>query len=570
MSKLRVALTRPLLAVLLALAGLLFVAGCGSEDTAGGGGGGSTNVAALGSDDLLKLLPKGTPVITRFSTDTNSDQFKKLEALSARIPALRDAPQRIRDLFNKPENARAKKFYDAVGDQVVIAVTDANAVVAAIGQNGNGGAPGAGASNGPFLALADVTDPDTIKNVLTTGDNPVKVAGNYAGVDVYQEVDSGSDPPAFFAIDENVLIISNTQAQLQQTIDKKKAGGESVLDDATFRDVVGKLPDGTVNSVFVNAAPFAVRITQLLQSGAGQTGQVLPPGFGLVRIADALKISFAIGTTAVDDGLDVVVASKSDATQQPVDLGNFNVDDLMGKAPKEAFAAFGAQHFGAVLRELLKDPAQLTGGNAQAQQQFDQGRQFLQAAGISIENDLLPIFDGQHLFYGSVVNGKPVGVAVLTQADAGKTKATLDKLKGLAGPLLGASDPTAAQQAFVPVDINGTEGTAIGSPDGPAYAIIDKSLVIGTTADALRQFANHQGSLTDNPSYAQAKGDSGNLARFLFADVPAIAATISQATGTQIPPDQQANVDAFSGIGFGATSEDGGRRSVGTLRIRVK
>lgn len=567
MSKLRVAFTRPLLAVLLALAGLLLVAGCGSSDTAGGGGG-TKNVAALGSDDLLKLLPKGTPVVLRQSTDVNSDQYKKLEALAARIPALRDAPQKIRDAINKPENADAKKFLAAAGDQVVVAVTDPNAVAAAIGQGVNGASGGAGAAQAPFLGLVDVKDPEAIKAALTTGDNPSKVVGNYAGVDLYQ--DSGSGSPTFAAVDENVLIISNTQAQLQQTIDKKKAGGESVLDDATFRDVAGKLPDGTVNSVFVNVAPFAAPITQLIQTGAGQTGQALPPGFDLGRIADSLKISFAIGTTAVDDGLDVVFASKSDATQQPVDLGNFNVDDLMGKAPKESFAAFGAQHFGAALRELLKNPAQLTGGNAQAQQQFDQGRQFLEAAGISIENDLLPIFDGQHLFYGSVVNGKPVGVVVLTQADASKTKATLDKLKGLAGPLLGASDPTAAQQAFVPVDIDGTEGTAIGSPDGPAYAIIDKSLVIGSTPDALRQFANHQGSLTDNPSYAQAKGDSGNVAAFLFADVPAIAATISQATGTQIPPDQQANIDAFSGIGFGATTEDGGRRSVGTLRIRVK
>jgi hypothetical protein len=474
-----VVLRLSVLVVLVAAA--LALAGCGGG---GAGDGGTAAPAAEGAQQAAgaEIAPAGTAVFVSITTEAESAQWKAADALLQRFPG-RD--ELIRSILEDTEAAGLDWETDikpALGPEVDIVVLPS------------------GAAEPVVVGLTQPADAAKLEQLVQSGDQP-GVLEVVDGWTVFAESQAAID--AFTA-----------------------AGGGSLADSEAYREALESLPAESLVSVFVDGE----KLTDLAALGAAgaeeqQAFSQLSGAFGSVG-----PVAFAL--SAQPGG----VAFGGFASQEGgPQLDNFAAA-LPSQVPADAILYLGFANLAEPLDALLG-----VAGEAQPtlDQQLAQAETFL---GLSLRDDLLPLFAGEGALV--VAPGSPIPAIslILEVEDEQKAQRILDKLATLAGGF-GGGLPKA-------VDIEGVSAQELVLEQFSVFfAAFDGKLVVTSARAGISGLVAAGPKLADDANFVAAREAAGmpdETTGFVYADLGEGIGLIegyARLAGDALPPEVSANLE---------------------------
>ena len=430
------------------LAAVAVLAACGGAELGGGG---------AGRPEGAELLAAGTPVFVTLNGNVDSAQWQAAEALIQRFPSGQDA---IDSIFEEITEGGAQLETDvlpALGPEVDIAVLD-------VPQDGDPS----------VVMLTQPTDPAKLEQLLSEADD----------APVWREV-------------EGWYVV----AASQQIIDRALSSGEegSLADNDAFGEAMDALPDETLARLYLDGAALldAVKAGALAQGGLGELG---PSPAELLGSGGQLE-SAALALVAEDQGLRVEGIARS---QQDSEVEAASAE-LPALAPADAllYASFHG---------LDKGLTQFLDAVGKQTPDFDRNLgQLEMVLGVSLEDDLMPIFAGEGALYVRAGAPIPEVTLVLSPDDPGQAAATLDKLVAAASlfgpgseggePPFTVSDTTIAGLAAKRLQINDQLSVY--------YARVDDHLVVTTAVKGIADLVEGGARLADDPLFQEAAETAG-------------------------------------------------------------
>jgi len=495
--------------VLLLLLGALALAGCGGGDGGGAGDGGTAAPAAEGAQQAAgaEIAPAGTAVFVSITTDAESAQWKAADALLQRFPG-RD--QVIRSILEDTEAQGLDWETDikpALGPEVDIIVLPS------------------GAAEPVVVGLTQPADAAKLEKLVQSGDQ----AGAFEVVDGW-------------------TVIAENQAAIDAFT---AAGGGSLADSEAYQEALESLPAESLVSVFVDGE----KLTQLAALGAAdaqdqEAFSQLSGAFGSVG-----PVAFAL--SAQPGG----VAFRGFASQEGgPQLDNFAAD-LPSQVPADAVLYVGFANLAEPLDALLG-----IAGEAEptVDQQLAQAEAFL---GLSVRDDLLPLFAGEGALV--VAPGSPIpAISLIVEIeDEQKAQQLLDKLAALAGGFGGGGLPKA-------VDIEGVSAQELVLEQFSVfYAAFDGKLVITSARAGISGLVQDGPKLADDASFVAAREAAGmpdETSGFVYADLGEGIGLIegyARLAGEALPPETSANLEPLGSFLAYSAREDERLTFAGFLAI---
>jgi hypothetical protein len=432
------------------LLALLLAATTLAAAACGGGGG-----AGAGTPESATFVPVSTAAFVTLNTDFESEQWRDAEALLQRFPGGAEALGNLDELKT------------SVGPEVGIAILE-------IPVQGGGGA----------------TEPDEDGDVESSDDPPVLLVTKPEDPAALEaSLRESADQPVWRVVDGWYVVASD-----QGTLDAA-ASAAPLADDPVFGEVMDELPGDAVARLFLSGAAIGQTLGQGLEDNplsgllGGLAGANASTGLGLSARAEAEGARI----DGVIVGDEIPEAESFDAT-----LGSLVPADAL------AYAAFHDVRPGL---EALLDA--LSAQNSDFDQQLGQIQLVL---GVSLTDDVLPLFEGEHALFVRAGAPIPEVTLILSPADPQRALATLDKLTSglpaLAG-LAGGDVPftvtptTIAGLPVKQVDIAGQDLSLF-------YALVGEHLVVTTAAKGIADVAAPSTSIESDPQY-QAATDAADL-----------------------------------------------------------
>jgi uncharacterized protein DUF3352 len=430
-----------------ALAAATVLAACGGAEL--GGAGGSTPEGA-------ELLAAGTPVFVTINGNVDSGQWQAAQALLQRFPS---GQETIDSILGEITDGGAQLETDvlpALGPEVDIAVLD-------LPQDGDPA----------VVMLTQPTDPSKLEKLLTEADE----------APVWREVDGW-------------YVVADSEENIDRALN---AGGDSLADSNAFEEAMGGLPDETLARVYLDGPALleAVAAGAKDQGGLGQLGA---NPVELLGSGDKLEYA-ALALLAEEQGLRVegVARSEQDPGLEPA------AAELPGLVPADVllYGSFNGLDQG--LSQLLETMGKQT-------PDFDRTLAQLELVlGVSVDDDLLPIFAGEGALYVRAGAPIPEVTLVLSPDDPAKAGATLDKLVAAASlfgpggeggmPPFTVTDTTIAGVAAKKLEINDQVSVY--------YATVDDHLVVTTAVKGIADLVAGGASLADDPLFQEARDTAG-------------------------------------------------------------
>jgi hypothetical protein len=490
-------LTLPVAAALALLAG-----GCG------GGGGGS----ATSTDSAATIVPANAVVYISLNVDSDSDQWKKAEALVDKFP---DGRKLVRQAVQELEEDQSRDWENdirpALGDQVAIAILDFKA-----------GEP-------VFVAILKPDDKDKLNALLKDEDSEPTVTREIDGWTVISDKESSLDAVA------------------------TGADGETLADSDSFQQTIEDLGGDTLAAVYVNG-PRVIDVFRGLAAAEGEAQtfqQLFSQGLGRLESAGTALL-------ARDDG----VEWKAFAKGEPGENANGGVGfqesfdtTLDEKVPSGAlaFLSFSGGNYQQQLNQLTP-------------QQESMLRRFEATLGFSVEElaGLLSSEGGLYLRPGSPF---PEGTLILRTDDEAKARALLDRLAQRLARL-GGAQVQKTQIAGVPAG-----QVQVGSLT-VAYAVFDGMAVVTTAPAGIEALKEGGESLSDDAAYKDAREAAGvpdQSSGFFYwniEDTVPLLRSYAQLSDQSIPPQVWTNLRPLRSLVFYGAGEKGEARFSAFLRIQ--
>jgi hypothetical protein len=382
----------------------------------------------------------------------------------------------------------------------------------------------------------------------------------YKGVQV-TNYDQGST-----AIIGNYAVLGATTTAMHSAIDTFAAGaGASIGNNASYKDLISRLPASHVGTFYAAAAPL---INAAMQSQAGVTPQM----FSQVQAYRAVVGSLGF----VDNGMRIDLAVALDQTK----LSECTKQMLLAPNPNQALSAIPADAYFAFSGNNLKGiwDCSLSQMDATSRQQFQDALSQLQSQfGIDLNADILSWMTGE--FALAVTPAKPiapdlpgVGGLLLVQAKDKNTISTkMDKLQVIFS--LGGLRFNDQNVNGVPFKV-GTSGTGAGSIS-MGYGFVNNWFVLGAPLDALTDAINasktplaNQANFKQIQSVLPAKNGG-----YFYVSVPDIAQLISNNLSgeelTAYQRDVQPWIKPIKGIGL-ATEVGKTDITMGTIFVSIQ
>jgi hypothetical protein len=463
-------------------ASALAVAGCGGS---GSGTGGSAGTVA-------SYLPAGSPVYLSATTDLDGPQWTQIDKLAKLFPAYPELRKELDKSLKSGDVDFDTEVKPLLGERAaigILSIPDTSGIAGSLTSPGAGaGAASAAAGETQAVGVVEIADgkEDAMKALLVKGG--ATPAGEYDGAALYNSDDDG----AVAAVADGVLVVGDTKAQVETSLDAHKAGGDKTLGGTSrFSDAIGALPADVFGQAYIDLGGI---ITKAGQSSA----QLQQLGLGDYR--DAV---LAASIAAEPDGVRVKGVVRGAPDQG---TGEFS-PSLDAKAPADAIAYLGFHDLSGSVQRIIEQVR--ASQDADARKQLDSfGQQLPALLGVSLD-DLSALASGEQAVVITPGAGtqEPGAVLAMTVDDGARATATLDKLR-VAIPriaqMTGAQKPLPAWRK-VPL-AGGVTGWRLPlSPEASAVYGVDGSLaLVGTSVQGVTAVQRPTAPLSDSAAFQKA------------------------------------------------------------------
>lgn len=208
-------------ATALALSAALALAACGGDDDAD---------TPLGK--ALSYIPADAPLALTISTDVEGEQYQQLGDLIERFPGGDQVVQGLRSSIEAQGTDFDEEIRPLLGNDLVVGAPDAEAL---------------SSDEGQFVGALQVNDTETLQQVID--DQQPTEAGEIDGAQLY-----GFEDDTFIAVDDDVVVFSDTQEQLEAAL--VQSGEDDSLTEDTFNEALGDAPEDAPLRVYANLPPI--------------------------------------------------------------------------------------------------------------------------------------------------------------------------------------------------------------------------------------------------------------------------------------------------------------------------
>lgn len=413
----------------------LTLAGCGASDKAASGG--------------AEIVPANAPAFVTVDSNADSSQWRQIEKLLEKFP---DGGQAIRMLRSSFEGDTKldweRDVKPALGDEIDLVWLDFE------GRGANVVAVTKPKDNEKFKAAVE-------KANKSDETNEQLIVGEF----------------------EDWLVLSDSQGKIDR-FKQQVPKGDSLADDATYKDALAELPDDSLVSVFARGRD----LLQVIEDTA------LLPGGSLFQLQAGQRPEFiAAALAAQDEGLRFVTASRTE-DQSAGQVETFE-SKLLADVPGDA-VAFLAFHGGDALDRQLK---QLQ-GEAMAEEALEE---FERMSGLRIDA-ITGLFKNEVALYVRAGTPFPEVTLLLEAPNEQEALTTVDKVvKQLTANLPAQPCHEPFQQAGVTVNCVSLSGFSI------RYAAFDGKVVVTTGAQSIEEIRSGGPRLADDDAFKSARSAAG-------------------------------------------------------------
>ena len=474
---------------------------------AGCGGDGAGGGGGLGSS--ADLAPASAALFAVLDTDFEGDQWTTAEELVGKFPGSQEVLDEILADMRADDVDFERDVKPAVGPELAVVVMgfeDDDAVV----------------------GLTQPRDEAKWRELLAKGDEP----------GVTEELEDGWW----------------VAAESQEHIDHFKAerGDDSLGESDAFDEAMGALPEEALAALYVSGEALGAQadLDQLSEDDRAlyecfTGGGELP--------------SMAFAVSAEDDGARVSGAWQRGELPEVEEEGSRFADELPAGA------------LGLLTMRNLAEYAR-TGIRCAADANEDFSRQLAQvelALGVSVEEDVLPLFEGETAFAvypapeaaPAAQGGAPPGTPSVTFAtevdDEGRAREVADKIADRASAF-------AEGVRVEDVEVGGVDARRVTVEDGFAlvYAAFDGMLVVTTTEDGILALREEGARLADDEAYAgvrEAADAPDEAAGIVYANVDAavdLAVNLAETFGGEVDDEDLANLEPLRSLLLWGEAED--------------
>ena len=482
---------------------------------AAGCGSSKSKQGASGGPSGATVFPASAPAFIALDSDLGSDQLKQVDALSKKFPGRAKVLADIEQQLTKDGIDFKTDVKPALGPEVDFAWLD-------FADNGTNA-----------VAVTQPKDEAKFKALVAKGNK--------------------SDPTSKLYTEKigDWTAIADSQAKLDRL--KNAQNGAKLADEQRFKDAMADLPGDALVKTYLNgqAARQALRGSlppSVLSSGA----------LAGTPLQDLDWLSAA--GTADSNGFRIAAGAKSGQG------GKTYTSELVHALPAGAWADVSFNDLASSLRRTLGSLRSIPGFQAKR-------AQLEQALGLSLENDLLPLFAGEGaiaVYPGPAGSRVPTIDFVLKVADEAKARRVLRRVGALAQlGHVGTVRPVTAG------GVSGFELRPTGSRIAVDYAVSKGLLVVTDSRTALGAIGGNGKKLADDPLFKEARSGAkapdkttGFAYVNLHAAVPAILGFLPPSTQTASLAEIRANAAPLQTLFFYGTKDGDVTRSGGFLEIK--
>jgi Protein of unknown function (DUF3352) len=427
---------RGLLSILVVL-GVLFAAGCGSDDSS----------SALDSE--LAYLPKDAPLAIVLDSDVEGDQYKKLGSLIDKFPF---GDQVTGNLLRQFEQSSGGLDFNedvkpVLGNPVVLGAPNAEALT--------------GSSN-DFVLAAEAKDEGALEDLIDKL-NPREV-GEASGATLYEE--GGT----LAAVEDDMFVLANDESGLRSALER--ADGDDHFDEDSFDEAFEGLPDSALARIYTD-------VEVLLKSDRGTVDVRKVKWIGALR-------TLGVTARARDDAIEMDFHARTEGELSDEDLPIAPGDEAPPIIEREGEVGLGIRdlahivRFGEAAGQAI-DPAGF-GDYAQAKRTIDK------QLGVSLDDDLI----GQ--LTGNVSASVAIGGGFGVRAELNDPRAFERTLAKVADVLPSFAEGAGFGRVRLSKPRGGGDFYALSQPDGDAvvFGVVADVLVVASDARRARGLAREE------------------------------------------------------------------------------
>ncbi len=425
-----------------------------------------------GGGDLAsgaEIAPASSAILVSIDTDFDGDQWETAEDLIEKFPSGREELQKLPGMLEDEDVDFERDVKPAVGPEV-------------------------------NLVLLDFADEDALV-ILTQPEDEAK----------WRELVGKSDEPAVTAeVEGGWWAAAESQELLDRFVEAR--GDDSLASSDAFEETMDELPGEALATLYVNGEALStyVRAESETTPEERQSFECLFGG------ADVSSMAFSLA--AEDDGARFGGAVPTGDREVPDEYAS----ELAAELPEGALFFGSVRDLGRQIRDVLRC---VSDANQDAAAQIAQAEL---ALGVSLEEDLLPLFDGEtaYALYRPAESqlaqatdgfGLPTITLVTEVEDEARARELADRIADRASAFLGGVSVADA-------DVGGIAArrVTVGGQGSLFYAVFDGKLVLTSTEDGLLGFGEEGPRLSEDEEYEGAREAAGapdEAAGFAYANV---------------------------------------------------
>lgn len=525
---------RSLTVLTAALAGsAIAVAGCGGDS-----GSGST------AGDVASFVPSSSPLYLEVTTDFDGAQWTQVEALARQFPGFPELERMLDEELRSGDVDFETEIKPLLGERAAIAglaLPDTSGLEGALTTPEAGpGAAADAADDLEFVAVLEIADgqAQAVKDLLVR--EGAVSQGEREGAEYFAQ----ADEDGVVAVDDEAIVLSDTQEQVFTALDAHAAGGDQTLAGTDkFTDALALLPEDVFGQMYLDIGAFVVAAGEAAGPQADQLG-----------LGDYREAVMAASLAAEAEGArmkGVVIGAPED-----IQSAAFTPELPDTAVPADAIAYLGFADLAGTLTDVFAQ-VQATLGDDERRQLEGITGQLPQLLGVSIE-DLSALAEQEHAVV--VTDGATPGAALALEVEDGaRAQATLDRLRTGIPALLRTFSPDTQIPEWSRVPLaGGVQGWRLPlSPEaGVVYGVDGNLAILGTSVPAVTAVQRPVAPLSGSAAYqAGTAGIPDEVTSVLWLNLEdGVAALRNAGALDEAPPEVLANLRPLKSVAAWTTA----------------